>query len=122
MTLQQYSDRSPTRTDHLNGIVLIGCSIIIPFIVYGIVLAAHIPGEIGLIFRYGIASVFGAVALFLYPAYRLHGWPGTLASLSLTLVLFGLPLSGLWNSGTSVDSTVIGGLLPYSDALRYLPG
>jgi hypothetical protein len=59
-----------------------------------------------------------AIALLLYPAYRLSGWTGTLASLSLTLILFALPLSALWSSGIS-DGFIVGGLLPWSDASVY---
>ena len=121
MTLSNYRHQSPETANDSNSITLIGCSVVVSFVTYFIFLASPIHGEIGLVFRYGIGGVLAFVGLFLYPAYRITSWPGTLTSLSLTLILFGLPLSGLWNSGTSVDSTVIGGLLPYSDALRHLP-
>jgi hypothetical protein len=45
------------------------------------------------------------------------GWIGRFES-SLTLILFALPISALWNSGIS-DGFIIGGLLPTGDAGGY---
>lgn len=92
--------------------------LIISLLLYAAVLIVRLPPEIGLTARNGLFPVLIAIALLLYPAYRRSGWTGTLASLSLTLILFALPLSGLWNSGVSED-VVIGGLLPWSDASGY---
>jgi hypothetical protein len=92
--------------------------ITISLLIYAAVLSVDVPNKVGLAARYGFASVVVAIALLLYPAYRLSGWIGTLASLSLTLILFALPLVGLWNNAVSAEFT-IGGLLPWSDASGY---
>lgn len=93
-------------------------SLTIPLLLYTAVLVIGVPNQVGLAARYGFTTVVIAIALLLYPAYRLSGWIGTLASLSLTLILFALPLSGLWNNAVSAEFT-IGGLLPWSDASGY---
>ena len=93
-------------------------SLMIPILLYAAVLIIDVPKEIGIVSRYGFTTVVIAIAVVLYPAYRLSGWTGTLASLSLTLILFALPLSGLWNNAVSAEFT-IGGLLPWSDASGY---
>jgi hypothetical protein len=93
-------------------------SLTIPLLLYTAVLVIGVPNEVGLAARYGFTTVLIAIALLLYPAYRLSGWTGTLASLSVTLILFALPLSGLWNNAVSAEFT-IGGLLPWSDASGY---
>jgi hypothetical protein len=90
----------------------------ISLLVYVAILIIPIPKEIGLAARYGLTTVLIVIALLFYPAYSRSGWIGLLASLSLTLILFALPLSGLWNSGDSYDEAV-GGLLPWSDASVY---
>ncbi len=93
-------------------------SITIPLLLYAAVLIIGVPKEIGLDARYGFTTALIALALLVYPAYRLSSWTGTLVSLSLTLILFALPLSGFWNSGIS-EGFVIGGLLPSSDSSGY---
>jgi len=93
-------------------------SITIPLLIYATVLIVDVPTEISIAIRYGFTTVLIAISLLLYPAYRQSGWVGTLASLSLTLILFALPLSALWNSGIS-DGYIIGGLAPWSDARGY---
>ncbi|NEQ25145.1 MAG: hypothetical protein F6K28_39905 [Microcoleus sp. SIO2G3] len=90
----------------------------ISLLVYAFVLTLDLPREIGFSAKNGLTPVLIAIALLFYPAYRLSGWIGTLASLSLTLILFALPLSALWNSGIS-DGFIIGGLLPTGDAGGY---
>lgn len=92
-------------------------SVILSLLIYTTVLILPIPKEIGLAARNDFIPVIVAIALF-YPAFRLPSWTGTLASLSLTLILFALPLSGAWNSGAS-PYWIIGGLLPWSDASNY---
>ncbi len=93
-------------------------SFTLPLLLYAAVLVIGVPNEVGFAAGYGFTTVVVAIALLVYPAYRLPGWIGTLASLSLTLILFALPLSALWNSGIS-DGFIIGGLLPWSDASVY---
>ncbi len=94
-------------------------SITVPLLVYAAVLIIHVPDEVGLAARYDFRlGAIAIIGLLLYVAYRQSGWIGTLASLSLSLILFALPLSALWNSGIS-DGFLIGGLLPWSDASDY---
>jgi hypothetical protein len=95
-------------------------SVTVPLLIYTALIIIG-PQEIGLAARYdltnGLIPVIALIVL-LYPAYRLSGWTGTLASLSLTLILFALPLLALWNSGDSFDGAM-GGLLPSTDASGY---
>ena len=109
-------------SDHLNNRLRRSLypviSLTIPLLLYTVVLVIGVPNEVGLAARYGFTTVIIAIALLLYPAYRLPGWIGTLASLSLTLILFALPLLGVWNNAVSAEFT-IGGLLPWSDASDY---
>lgn len=60
--------------------------------------------------------------LFFFGALRLRGWAGVLASLTATLLVFGIELLSLWQSGASDGDVVIGGLLPWSDAAQYYFG
>lgn len=91
---------------------------VVSLLAYSIILVIGVPKEIGLAARYDLTPVLLAIALLLYPAYRQSNWIGSLASFSLTLVLFALPLSGLWNNGIT-EPGIIGGLLPWSDASGY---
>ena len=93
-------------------------SLTISLLVYAAVLILGVPKEIGEVARSGFTTAVVAIILLLYAAYRWSGWTGTLASLCLTLLLFALPLTALWNSGMS-DGYLIGGLLPWSDASGY---
>jgi len=93
-------------------------SITVPLLLYALVLIFRVPTEISFAAKNGLTPVLIAIALLFYPAYRLSGWIGTLLSLSLTLILFALPLSALWNSGIS-GPFIIGGLLPTGDAGGY---
>ncbi len=93
-------------------------SIILALSIYMTILMLPIPKEIGLAMRFGLVPVVLYVILFLYPAFRLPGQIGRFASFSLTLVLFALPLSGVWNSGIS-NNQLVGGLLPLSDTQSY---
>ena len=92
--------------------------ITISLLVYALVLTLDLPREIGFAAKNSLTPVLIVIALLFYPAYRLSGWIRTLTSLSLTLILFALPISALWNSGIS-DGFIIGGLLPTGDAGGY---
>jgi hypothetical protein len=92
--------------------------LIIPLLGYAIVFLIGVPTEISLDARYGFLTLVILTCLLLYPTFRLSGWIEMLASLSLTLILFALPLLALWTSGIS-DASLIGGLLPWSDASGY---
>lgn len=69
-------------------------------------------------FRYGYFEVVGFVFILLYLAFLLPGWLGKLAGLSIVLFLFGLPLSGIWESVYN-ESTILRGLIPWNDANGY---
>jgi hypothetical protein len=104
-------------SSNLSASILFTVGMVFSLLTYLIILRVGVPQQIGLSVRYGLFPVIVAIILF-YPAFRLSGRIGTVTSLSLTLVLFALPLSGLWNSGTT-EYFVIGGLLPWSDASNY---
>ena len=86
--------------------------------VYALVLWLPTPAVAGLFVRYNLVLLTLIVLPILYLSFRLKGLKGTFIALSLSLVLFGLPLSGLWRSGAS-EPFIIGGLLPFSDAASY---
>jgi len=86
--------------------------------IYGLVLWLPIPTAIGLFVRHNLVLLTLIALPLLFITFRIKGVWGTFAALSLTLLLFGLPLSGLWHSGAS-EPFIIGGLLPFSDAASY---
>ena len=91
---------------------------IIAFTLYGFVLALVLPRQIGLTFRYDFSIVIPFIYLLLGLSFYFSGYKGRLIALSVTLIIFALPLSGLWNSGNS-ERYLIGGLFPFSDAYHY---
>ena len=94
-------------------------SILIPLITYCLVLIIGVPHEQSHALRYEFSlSVELLAVLVLYLVLRIPRLIGRILALSLTFVLFALPLSALWNLGAS-DVVVIGGLLPASDAGTY---
>jgi hypothetical protein len=93
-------------------------SITIPLLIYAAILIIGGSQAVGLAVRYDFTYGLVAFIFVLYLTYRLAGWTGTLVSCTLTLTLFALALSALWNSGVS-DAYIIGGLLPWSDASGY---
>jgi hypothetical protein len=84
-----------------------------------ILLTLPIPAEIGLAMRYNPLVPLVAMPLLLYPLYRRSESFAVCLSFCLTLVLFTLPLSGLWNSGISEFPTIVGGLFPTADGVNY---
>jgi hypothetical protein len=78
-------------------------------LVYAIALIFPIPAEIGLTMRYSPFVPLVAIPLLLYPLYRRPEPLSFCLSFCVTLVLFALPLSGLWNSGISEFPTLAGG-------------
>lgn len=86
--------------------------------VYALVLWLPTPPVAGLFVRYNLVLLTLIMLPLLFLAFRLKGMAGTFTALSLSLLLFGLPLSGLWRSGAS-EPFIIGGLLPFSDAASY---
>ena len=86
-------------------------------LIYAVFLVIPIPKGIGLEIRYGFGGILLA-SLLLFLIFNCSGKQKVLGSFVLTLILFALPVSGLWNSGISEPMTV-GGLLPWSDASSY---
>ena len=86
--------------------------------IYALILIVPIPYEIGLFVRYNLVFLSVISIPFFYLAFKIRGFWGNVLSLGLTLILFGLPLSGLWRSGAS-EPFIIAGLLPFSDAASY---
>lgn len=93
-------------------------AVIAAFGIYISILILPIPASIGLFVRHNLVLLTLIFLVLIYFSLRLKGGWGTFAGLSLTLLLFGLPLSGLWHSGAS-EPFIIGGLLPFSDAASY---
>jgi hypothetical protein len=103
-------------------------------------LRSNLPGLLGALFALalyaslltiGLPQGFARLAGFtfdgllllapvIYLVYRLPGAVGKYGSLSVTLVLFALPLSGYWNNwGNGAFWAVTGGLVPFTDAMIY---
>lgn len=87
-------------------------------VIYALMLWLPIPAAIGLFVRYNLVLLTLITIPVLYFSFGIKGVWGTFAAFSLTLLLFGLPLSGLCRSGAS-EPFIIGGLLPFSDAASY---
>jgi len=100
-------------------------------LVFSLILGNWLPGffrPLSLHLRTGLNIPVLLLFLFLYFSFRLPGWAGRLASLTLTVALFALALAGLWAIGQT-QSTVLSGVVPlfdagdyYMDALRLLSG
>jgi hypothetical protein len=101
------------------GYLLRTVTFALPFLVYAAFLIIKIPGKVGLEARIGTGATLPLfLALLLYLVFQRNDWIGDLVGLTLVLLFFSLPLSGLWNSGYS-NGSIIGGLLPWSDASDY---
>ena len=95
--------------------------IIFPILLYVLVVSIPIPTSLTDQVRNGTQWAALGMILLLYPIFKRQGWLGELWGLSFTMILFGMALSWVWNSGY-LDGNVIGGLLPWSDAQGYLSG
>jgi hypothetical protein len=93
----------------------------VPVFLYCLVLLIRIPYPVSRAFSAYSLPFFLLVLLVYYFAFRLPGAYSRLAAACVTVVLLGLSLSFLWNSGYS-DDKVIGGLLPFRDAFDYYNG
>jgi hypothetical protein len=90
----------------------------VPFVVYGVILHVPLPSKLLFAAYYSLTAIAIPTFLLLYWVYRRPGWLGTIASLTLTLSLFSLPLLALW-SHIGIQSSAVGELLPFSDASGY---
>ncbi|MCZ2121900.1 MAG: hypothetical protein LC108_06530 [Anaerolineales bacterium] len=75
-------------------------------------------GALGLALRSDLWPVVPMSALLIYLAFRLPGRLGELLAFTLTLILFALPLVGLWAYG-GTQTSVISGLIQVNDARGY---
>jgi hypothetical protein len=95
--------------------------ILISIIFFSLILANRSPNllrPISMSLRTGFGLVIPVTALVLYLTFRIPKHIGELIGMAATLSLFALPLAGLWASGQS-QSTILGGLIPLSDAESY---
>jgi hypothetical protein len=91
---------------------------LIPFLIAIIILYIPFPRQIGLSLKYDFTTVIIALFILFLLVYSLPGWYGKIFGLGFTLLIFILPLSGLWTSGY-MESYIIRGILPWSDADGY---
>jgi hypothetical protein len=101
-----------------NGAFLHAAATALALAAFAAILVLAVPRNVGLIFRYDFSTVVVMVALLLFIGYSFRGPVGTLVGLGVTLVIFALPLSGLWMSANS-EPDILAGLLPWSDAGGY---
>jgi hypothetical protein len=86
--------------------------------VFALVLLTPVPRGISLGARYGIRWFVLAAALLWAGSFLVSRRLGDAPAFALTLGFFGLTLAALWSTGVS-DPSIIGGLLPWSDASGY---
>lgn len=100
-----------------SAIQLIGwiASLFLPLVLYAALLYFPLPAKYGLLLRYDVKVTLLLAALAACLVFYPKGRLGTMLGLGLALVLFALPLSGLWASGVS-EANIVGGLLPWMDA------
>jgi hypothetical protein len=116
--------RNPLHTisqaiDRMRPAWLVWCLIgLLTLAVYTLMLVLPIPAAVGLFVRYNLVFLSLIVLPVFFFLFKIKGRPGILVALGATLILFALPLSGLWRSGAS-EPFIIGGLLPFSDAASY---
>ncbi|MFN8413061.1 MAG: hypothetical protein U0Z26_11795 [Anaerolineales bacterium] len=86
-----------------------------------LVLINREPGflrEISISSRIDFIPMIPILALGIYICYSIRGRLGELFSFSATMILFALPLAGLWASGHT-HTTALSGVIPLSDAQSY---
>jgi hypothetical protein len=91
---------------------------IVPFIVFALVLPMPVPARILFASFYSVTPVVLPLGVALWLCYRRRSGIATIAALTVTMVLFALPLASLWQH-FGVNFNAIGGLLPFSDASGY---
>jgi len=92
---------------------------VVPVAIYAVVLTLPLPEQFTSLIRENPLVALIAIPLLLYPAYRRTGYIADSVCLGLTLVVFALPLSAMWNSGITHVNVVFSGLFPMSDARTY---
>jgi hypothetical protein len=94
---------------------------LLALLLFWFILSVTIPSSFSQYFHGFSLGLFLIVIASYYVSFSLPEKWGSLAALSLTMVLLSLPLSYMWTSGFS-DHFVIGGLLPYKDGKNYYAG
>jgi hypothetical protein len=108
-------------------LTVIGISLewLVPFLLalllFWLVLSVKVPSSFSQYFHSFSLGLFLIVIACYYGSFSLPEKWGSLAALSLTMLLLSLSLSYMWTSGFS-DHFVIGGLLPYKDGRNYYAG
>lgn len=102
----------------LKQLLKIFLSLIIAIAIYSLILTLDLPLFLITPIRNGASWLVLCWGILLYFCYSLRGWLGVTLSLTFTLVLFGLPLVRLWETGVS-ESVIVGGLFPWSDPIMY---
>jgi len=96
-------------------------SVVFPLLLFWVVLTINVPSSFSQYFHQYSPAYFLIVLALYYLSFRLPDKFQVVACLSLTMILFALPLSNMWASGFS-DNAIIGGLLPYKDGGFYYYG
>ncbi|MHC1784612.1 MAG: hypothetical protein AB9891_17970 [Anaerolineaceae bacterium] len=92
--------------------------LICSLIVLTLLLGVPISRQIGLTVRYDFFIPIILFLVFFFPAFLQANKYIKAASFVILLVIFVLPLSGLWSSGQS-EQYLLGGIIPFSDARGY---
>ena len=95
--------------------------IILSLIIYFIFCCLSTPGWASLGFRHDFMIVPVLLVLSFIFAFRFRGSYQIPTGLAITYIFCGVILHGLWQAGIS-DGSIIGGLLPFSDACGYMDG
>ncbi|NQU29362.1 MAG: hypothetical protein HQ525_01705 [Anaerolineae bacterium] len=96
-------------------------SLVVAIALFTLLLLIPIPYSFTAFFWYYSPLLFFIVFTIYALSFQLDNYWGWLLGLGVTMVLFALALSYMWNSGYS-DNKVIGGILPYRDAYHYYNG
>ncbi|MEM9544074.1 MAG: hypothetical protein AAGA60_31895, partial [Cyanobacteria bacterium P01_E01_bin.42] len=105
--------------DRYGRIIAFVLSLILPFLLYSILVGIPLPHWVGYWATYGYESIIVIFLVLLYPTLSRSDFLSITLSLTSILCLFFLALAGVWNSSAHYSS-VVGGLLPFSDANGYL--
>lgn len=104
-----------------SGLVLHLVASISPVLLFVLVLLLGIPPSYSRwLSAYSLPLFLLVIALY-YLSFRLSSRFGWLGATALTMLLLAFSLGFLWNSGYS-DDKIMGGLLPFRDALDYFNG
>jgi hypothetical protein len=93
-------------------------SLSIPFVVFAVLVREPLPAGVLIDSYYFVAPIAIPLGLVLWLCHRRQEWVGVVASLTMTLALFALPLAALWQH-FATNAGAVGGLLPFADANGY---